>query len=118
MKKEIDRELENYLNSFEEDLDTYLKNNGIEEIPTDNKKKLIILRAIVEKSKIDRDVADIINEKNKSKGIADPEFLPTVQNLEVNICNGIYHIGKVKYLIKKNKKAIRKEKIKKFLRIK
>ena len=118
MKKEVEWELETYLKRFEKDLEVYLKNNGVEKIPTDNKQRLAILKAIVEKSKVDEDIADIINTKNRSKGIEDPEFLSKVQNLEVNIYNGTYHIANVKYLIKKEKKALRKAKIKKIFGIK
>ena len=103
---------------FEENLTNYLKNNGIEEIPSTNKEKLQLLKNIVFNSRVNIDCADLKHSKDVAAGIKDEGFLENIQNLEVNVHNGLYYIANIRGIVKEERKLERKTKIKKILGMK
>lgn len=103
---------------FEEELENYLKENGVKIIPGSNKEKLEILKAIVYNSRYDMDIAELKNNADKDKGITDDSYLDKVQNLELNLYNGLYYIINVKGIVKEEKKLKRRIKIKRFFGLK
>lgn len=103
---------------FEEDLEKYLRDNGVRIIPGSNKEKLELLKKIVFNSKIDIDIIDLKNNNNRENGIIDNSYLDEVQNLEVNVYNGLYYISNVRGIVREEKKLERKAKIKKFFGLK
>ncbi len=103
---------------FEENLEKYLKENGVKEVPSTNKEKLEILKKIVFNSKVDIDIADLKNSNNREKGITDNTYVDKIQNLEVNVYNGLYYISNVRGIVREERKLERKAKIKKFFGLK
>ena len=103
---------------FEEDLEKYLRDNGVRIIRGSNKEKLELLKKIVFNSKIDIDIIDLKNNNNRENGIIDNSYLDEVQNLEVNVYNGLYYISNVRGIVREEKKLERKAKIKKFFGLK
>ena len=106
---------------FEEleiNLNEYLKNNGVLEIPTDNKEKLKLLKRIYFNSKVEIDVNDLKHSKDVKNGVNDPTYIDRIQNLEVNAYNSLYYISCVSGIVREEKRMKRIAKIKSFLKIK
>ena len=78
----------------------------------------VLLKKIVFNSKIDIDIIDLKNNNNRENGIIDNSYLDEVQNLEVNVYNGLYYISNVRGIVREEKKLERKAKIKKFFGLK
>ena len=103
---------------FNKNLDEYLKKNGVKEIPTTNKEKLRLLRTIVYNSKVSIDLADLKQSSNRSKGISDPSYVDTIQNLEINVYNGCYYISNVRGIVREERKLSRIAKVKSLFGVK
>lgn len=104
---------------FNKKLENYLKNNGVNDIPTNNKEKLKLLKAIVFNGKVDIDVADLKQAKNRANGVKDKDntYFDTIQNLELNVSDGLYYIANIKGIVKEERKLKRRTKIKSFFKI-
>lgn len=103
---------------FEAKVENYLKNNGVKEMPTNNKDKLELLKKIVFSTKVSVDCIDLEHAKKLAEGIKDEGYLENVQNLELNISNGLYYISNVRGILKEERKLERKAKIKRIFKIK
>lgn len=103
---------------FEERLEKYLSDNGAKIIPSSNKEKLEILKKIVFNGKIDIDIADLRNANNKENGIIDTNYIDKIQNLEVNVSDGLYYICIIRGIIREEKRLERNTKIKRFFKLK
>ena len=95
--------------SFDVDLNSYLKDNGIEEVSSDNKEKLKQLYNIVRTRRVDMDCLDFKYSTDKSCMAAE-DYVSTIQNLQINITEGYYYICNVKDIIKEEKRFAAKVK--------
>ncbi len=103
---------------FEEKLVEYLKKNGINDIPTTNKEILKTLKNIVYNERVNIDCADLRHNSNVKSGIDDIGYIDNVQNLEINVQNGLYYIANVGAVVREERKLERIAKFKKILKIK
>ena len=103
---------------FEKNLENYLKNKGVKEIPSSNKEKLKLLKNIYYNSKVEIDIADLRHTKEVEQGIHDSNYISTIQNLELDSYNSLFYISCVSNLVREEKRMARAAKIKSFFKIK
>lgn len=100
-------------NNFYENLEEYLKNNGIEEMPKTKKELYKTLKAVLFNIKVAEDHTDLVYSKGKDT-ISRDEYLDRLEDINKNYINGIYYKINVRNIIKEE----RKQKIKAIFRLK
>ena len=103
---------------FEEKLVNYLKKNGVEEIPSDNKQLLALLDNIAYNKRVDIDFLEIEHNKVKSTETEKDRdnYVKSVQNLEIDVHNAEYYMANIRGIIKQEKRLKRKKFIKKLFK--